>query len=80
MSVPTAKGNRALPQRALRITPLERRALQMLASGRTTGDLATGLGITPLETETLLADLFSAMGASSRGQAVAAAHRRGLLA
>ena len=65
--------------RALRITPLERRALQMLASGQTTGDVAAGLGITAIETETLLTGLFAAMGASSQMQAVAAAHRRGLL-
>lgn len=63
----------------LRITPLERRALQMLATGHTPGDVAAGLGISSIETETLLADLFTAMGASTRVQAVAAAHRRGLL-
>ena len=80
MSVPAAIHNRDSSARALRITPLERRALQLLASGRTTGDLAIGLGLTPFETETLLADLFAAMGASTQGQAVAAAHRRGLLA
>ena len=66
--------------RALQITPLERRALQLLAGGRTTGDVAAGLGMSAIETETLLTDLFTAMGASTRVQAVAAAHRRGLLA
>jgi len=85
MSIPASKddavkGDRESSGRALRITPLERRALQILASGRPTGEVAAGLGITPFETETLLADLFAAMGASTRGQAVAAAHRRGLLA
>ena len=73
-------GDRQSSGRALRITPLERRALQMLATGRTTGDVAAGLGITPFETEALLTDLFAAMGASTRVQAVAAAQRRGLLA
>ena len=80
MSVSAAKDDHAPAGRALRITPLERRALQMLASGHSTGTVAAGLGISPFETERLLADLFSAMGASTRVQAVAAAHRRGLLA
>ena len=66
--------------RALQITPRERRALQLLANGHTTDDVAAGLGITPCETETLLKGLFAAMGAATRVQAVAAAHRRGLLA
>jgi DNA-binding CsgD family transcriptional regulator len=80
MSVFVAKrDSREFSARALRITPLERRALQLLATGHTTGDVATGLGISAVEMETLLADLFSAMGASTRVQAVAAAHRRGLL-
>jgi DNA-binding CsgD family transcriptional regulator len=51
----------------------------MLASGRTTSDVAAGLGITAVETETLLTGLFATMGASTRVQAVAAAERRGLL-
>ena len=63
----------------VRITPLERRALQMLASGHATIDVAAGLGISSMEMEAMLADLFMAMGASTRVQAVAAAHRRGLV-
>ena len=81
MFVPAATGNhRGSSGRALHITPLERRALQMLASGYTTGDVAAGLGISASETEHLLTNLFTAMGAETRVQAVAAAHRRGLLA
>ena len=80
MSIRVANGDRESSAQALRITPLERRALQLLATGRTTGDVAAGLGITPFEIEGLLTNLFAAMGASTRGQAVAAAHRRGLLA
>jgi DNA-binding CsgD family transcriptional regulator len=64
---------------ALRITPLERRALQLLAHGHTTGYVAAALGISPPEAETLLTGLFAAMGAPTRAQAVAAAHQRGLL-
>ena len=80
MSIRVAKGDRESSGQALRITPLERRALQLLAAGGTTGDVAVVLGITPFETEGLLTGLFAAMGASTRVQAVAAAHRRGLLA
>ena len=81
MFVPTARRDDvASSTRALRITPLEQRALQMLARGHTPGDVAAGLGISAMETETLLADLFTAIGASTRVQAVAAARRRGLLA
>ena len=63
----------------LQITPLERHALQLLANGHTTGDMAAALGINPVESETLLRNLFAAMGAPTRAQAVAAAHQRGLL-
>lgn len=81
MLVPAAKrDDRGSSTYALRITPLEQRALQMLASGHTTGGVAAGLGISAIETETLLTDLFAAIGASTRVQAVAAARRRGLLA
>ena len=81
MSFSVSNGHdRMFSARALRITPLERRALQLLATGQTTGDVAMGLGISAIEAEALLADLFAAMGASTRVQAVAAAHRRGLLA
>jgi DNA-binding CsgD family transcriptional regulator len=69
----------ALPVGALRITPSERKALQLLAGGHTTSGVAAGLGISAPETETLLTALFAAMGAAGRAEAVAAAHRRGLL-
>ena len=64
----------------LHITPSERRALQLLAPGHTPPDVAGGLGISSRETEAMLARLFAAMGAATVGEAVAAAHRRGLLA
>ena len=68
------------PAGALRITPRERQALQLLAGGQTTIDVAAGLGIGAQEIDALLAALFVAMGAASRAEAIAAAHRRGLLA
>ena len=81
MFVPAAKrDHQGSSTHALRITPLEQRALQMIATGHTTGDVAASLGISAIETETLLTDLFAAIGASTRVQAVAVARRRGLLA
>jgi LuxR family quorum sensing-dependent transcriptional regulator len=65
---------------ALRITPRERQALQLLASGQTTTGVAAGLGMGTHEIDTLLDALFATMGAASRAEAVAAAQRRGLLA
>jgi DNA-binding CsgD family transcriptional regulator len=64
---------------ALQITPSERHALQLLANGYTTNDVATGLGIDAVETEVLLTRLFAALGAASQAEAIAAAHKRGLV-
>lgn len=64
----------------LRITPSERHALQLLAQGYAPIDVAAGLGISSRETEAMLARLFGAMGAATATEAVALAHRRGLLA
>jgi DNA-binding NarL/FixJ family response regulator len=63
----------------LHITPWERSALELLASGATTTDLAQRLGVPEREVETRLRMLFARMGAASRADAVAAASRRGLL-
>ena len=66
-------------RRALQITPWERQALQLLASGNTTDDVALGLGMSTRETENLLTGVLAAMGAATRAEAVAVAHKRGLL-
>jgi DNA-binding CsgD family transcriptional regulator len=66
--------------RALQITPWERQALRLLANGHTTSDIADVLGISTPETITLLTRLFAALGAATQVDAIAAAHRRGLLA
>jgi DNA-binding CsgD family transcriptional regulator len=63
----------------LQITPLERQALRLLANGHTPYNVATGLGLSVLESESLLTKLFAAMGAGTPAEAVASAHRRGLL-
>jgi len=64
---------------ALQITPTERHALQLLANGYTTNDVATDLGIATVETEVLLKRLFAALGAATRVEAIALAHKRGLV-
>jgi DNA-binding NarL/FixJ family response regulator len=64
---------------ALQITPSERHALQLLANGYTTNDVATGLGISAVDTEVLLTRLFVALGAASQTEAIAAADKRGLV-
>jgi DNA-binding CsgD family transcriptional regulator len=64
---------------ALQITPTERHALQLLANGYTTNDVATDLGIGTVETEVLLKRLFAALGAATRVEAIALAHKRGLV-
>ena len=63
----------------LRITPLERSALQMLASGKAADEIAGGLGLTTHELDQHLKMLFARMGAVGRTEAVDAALRRGLL-
>jgi len=63
----------------LQITPSERHALQLLANGNTANEVAAGLGIGEIETEVLLAKLFAELGAASQAQAIAAAHKRGLV-
>ena len=64
---------------ALRITPSERHALQLLAKGYTTSGVATSLGLGALEAEVLLTRLFAALGAASQTEAIAAAYKRGLV-
>jgi DNA-binding CsgD family transcriptional regulator len=63
----------------LHITPLERTALQLLASGAETPALVERFGLNEQAVEAQLASLFSRMGAGSRAEAVAAAARRGLV-
>ena len=64
----------------LHITPWERAALELLAAGTDTSDIANHLGITESEMELRLRTLFARMGAATPADAIAAACRRGLLA
>jgi DNA-binding NarL/FixJ family response regulator len=63
----------------LQITPWERAALQLLANGIATHELAGRLGVSESEIEVRMSTLFARMGAASRSEAIAAALRRGLL-
>lgn len=64
----------------LRITPVERRALQLLASRDSLTDVAGALGLTGSALGALLSALFARMGVSGRTAAIESASRRGLLA
>jgi DNA-binding CsgD family transcriptional regulator len=63
----------------LQITPVERAVLQLLSDGNPTMDIAKRLGLTERTIDTLLMTLLERMGAPSPVEAVADAHRRGLL-
>ena len=63
----------------LQITPWERLVLELLATGASTAEVATGLGLPECELQSRLAALFHRMGAASRVDAVTAAWRRGLI-
>jgi DNA-binding NarL/FixJ family response regulator len=63
----------------LHITPSERAALQLLASGAETRALADRFGLNQQDVEVQLAALFSRMGVASQTEALAAAVRRGLV-
>ena len=64
----------------LHITPWERAALELLAAGTNTRDIASHLGIPETEMQLRLNTLFARMGAATPADAIAAAFRRGLLA
>jgi LuxR family quorum sensing-dependent transcriptional regulator len=63
----------------LRITPAERAALQLLATGSAEHEISTLLGASEDTLEACLATLFSRLGVASRKEAVSEAFRRGLL-
>ena len=62
----------------LYITPLERRALDLLAHDGSNEQLAACLGVRMSDVESRLKALFSKMDASNVGEAIAIATRRGL--
>ena len=64
----------------LQITPLERTALELLATGTAAREIARLLGGTERDLEARLAALFSRLGVANHAEAVTAARRRGLIA
>src|SRR4030095_4716426 len=60
------------------ITPWEKHALQLLADGHTRTELSRHLGASASEIDSLLEELFAAMGVATQAEAIAAAHKRGL--
>jgi len=63
----------------LRITPGERRVLQLLAEGARRSELAASLQLPELELECRLATLFGRMGVRTDAEAAAECVKRGLL-
>lgn len=61
------------------ITPTDRQLLRLLAEEKPLIEIADCLGIGAAEIGACLASLFSAMGVSSRTEAVMRASQRGLL-
>jgi len=64
---------------ALRITPLERDVLQLLADGKTANELSRHFGLSASAMDSLLERLFAEMEVATQAEAIAAAHKRGLL-
>jgi DNA-binding NarL/FixJ family response regulator len=70
------------PQRApgrAALSPREREVLQLVASGSTNKEIAATLSIGGETVKTMLARIFTKLGVRSRAEAVAEAHKRGLL-
>jgi DNA-binding CsgD family transcriptional regulator len=63
----------------LRITPAERRALQLVAEGAATSLIGAALDLSASDVDPYLSALFAKFGAATSSDAVAAASRRGLL-
>ena len=63
----------------LHITPWECSALQSLAAGLSTAQLAISLGLSETEIDRRLTALYTRMGAASHTDAISVASRRGLI-
>jgi DNA-binding NarL/FixJ family response regulator len=63
----------------LQITPGERLALQWLAEGRATPDIARSFGVSEAEMRVQMTTLLEKIGAKTPVEAIAAASTRGLL-
>lgn len=67
------------PPDTLWLSGIERRALEMLAAGSKTNEIADEAGYSERETFRILGDLYLKMGVTNRSQAIATAARWGLL-
>ena len=63
----------------MQMTPVERVALQLLADGRGTIEIANRLRVRECEIDARLVSLFARLGASNGTEAIAVAHERGLV-
>lgn len=61
------------------LSPREREVLRLVAAGSTNREIASALGVGDETVKTLLARTFAKLGVRRRAEAVAAAHKRGLL-
>jgi DNA-binding NarL/FixJ family response regulator len=73
-----ARHPRRDPGRAA-LSPREREVLRLVAAGSTNKEIAAALGVGDETVKTLLARTFAKLGVRRRAEAVAAAHREGLL-
>jgi len=67
------------PSQAVELTPRQRQVLQLLGDGRTTGKIASELGIAEETARNHIKAVLRALGARSRLEAVVAARHHGLL-
>ena len=63
----------------LQIDPMERVALQLLADGKSTSELAAALQLSESDIDARLAALFTRMGVTTQREAAAECVKRGLL-
>jgi len=60
------------------LTPREQEVLRLVAAGRSNGDIAAELFISRRTASVHVSNILGKLGASSRGEAAAIAHRRHL--
>lgn len=74
-----AEGGPARPERGVTLTPRETEVLGHVAQGRSNGEIARRLFLSVKTVSVHVSNILAKLGASSRGEAVALARRRGLL-